>query len=133
MLTRRVLAKVTHPSVSYEVDAAALSADDAELGDTVAVIDTSRNPEWRLKERVVKRVRAFGDAVVTRVTIGVVEQSDYSSWSVVSADVETLKDDVIGIDGDLSTAASVDVVEDKVEEAVDEAIDNLEYLDDIYF
>ena len=133
VLTRRVLAKVTQPQVSYEVDAAVLGADDAELGDTVAVIDTSRTPEWRLKERVVKRVRTFGDAVVTRVTIGVVEQSDYSSWSVVSADVETLKDDVIGIDGDLSTAASVDVVEDKVEEAVDEAIDNLDYLDDLYF
>ena len=128
-LTRRVLEKVTKPQVSYEVDVAALGVDEADLGDTVAVIDTSRDPEWRFTERVVKRVRIFGDTVVCRVTIGVVEQSDYSSWSVVAADVETLKDDIVGIDGDLSTAASTDVVDDKI----DEAIEDLVYLDDLYF
>ena len=79
----------------------ALGADDAELGDTVAVVDTSRTPERRLTERVVKRVRTFGDKIVCRVTIGVLEQADYSFWSVVAADVETLKDDIVGIDGDL--------------------------------
>ena len=129
ILTRRVLAKVTQPQVSYEVDVAALGVNEAELGDTVAVIDTSRNPEWRFKERVVKRVRTFGDTIVTRVTIGVLEQADYSSWSVLAADVETLKDDVIGIDGDLSTAASTEVVDGKI----DEAIEDLVYLDDLYF
>ena len=122
VLTRRALAKVTQPQVSYEIDVAALGAEDAELGDTVAVIDTSRTPEWRLKERVVKRVRTFGDKVVTRVTIGVVEQADYSSWSVVAADVETLKDDVIGIDGDLTTAVNDEVLDDKVQEAVEDAL-----------
>ena len=43
-LTRRALADAVQPKVSYEVDVAALDGDDADLGDTVAVIDTSREP-----------------------------------------------------------------------------------------
>ena len=31
-------------------------SDDAEPGGTVAVIDTSRDPEWRLTARIVQRV-----------------------------------------------------------------------------
>ena len=47
-LTRRALAEASQPKVSYEVDVAALDGDDAGLGGTVAVIDTSRDPERRL-------------------------------------------------------------------------------------
>ena len=67
-LTRRALADASQPKVSYEVDVAALDGDDADLGDTVAVIDTSRDPEWRLTARVVRRVRTFDEQVVARVT-----------------------------------------------------------------
>ena len=88
----------SQPKVSYEVDVAALDGDDADLGDTVAVIDTSRDPEWRLTARVVRRVRTFGERVVARVTIGTVEPVDYARVSVLVADVTTLQNDVVGID-----------------------------------
>ena len=119
-LTRRALAEAVQPKVSYEVDVAALDADDAELGDTVAVIDTSRNPEWRLKARIVRRVRTFGDSVVASVTIGTVQPVDYASVSSLAADVAALQSDVTGIDGNLTTAASVTVVENTVTTAIDD-------------
>ena len=116
------------PKVSYEVDVAALDGDDADLGDTVAVIDTSRDPEWRLTARIVRRVRTFGEGVVARVTIGTVEPVDYAQVSALAADVATLQDDIVGIDGNLSTAASVTVVESAVTEAIDD-LDELAELD----
>ena len=128
-LTRVALAEAVQPKVSYEVDVAALDGGDAELGDTVAVIDTSRAPEWRLRARVVRRVREFGETVVARVTIGTVQPVDYASVSSLAADVATLRDDVTGIDGNLTTAASVTVVEN----TVTTAIDDLDELADIDF
>lgn len=104
----------------FEVDVAVLDGDDADLGDTVAVIDTSRDPEWRLTARVVRRVRTFGEQVVARVTIGTVEPVDYAQVSALAADVATLRDDVVGIDGNLTTAASVTVVENTVTTAIDD-------------
>ena len=38
----------------------------------------------------------------------------------LAADVAALQDDVVGIDGNLSTAASVTVVESTVTEAIDD-------------
>lgn len=127
-LTRRTLVEASQPKVSYEVDVAALDGDDADLGDTVAVIDTSRDPEWRLTARVVRRVRTFGEQVVARVTIGTVEPVDYAQVSALAADVATLRDDVVGIDGNLTTAASVTVVENTVTTAIDD-LDELADLD----
>ena len=89
-------------------------------GDTVAVIDTSRDPEWRLKARIVRRVRTFGDSVVARVTIGTVQPVDYASVSSLAADVAALQSDVTGIDGNLTTAASVTVVENTVTTEIDD-------------
>lgn len=128
-LTRKALAEAVKPKVSYEVDVAALDGDDADLGDTVAVIDTSRDPEWRLTVRIVRRVRTFGEGVAARVTIGTVEAVDYAQVSALAADVAALQDDVVGIDGNLSTAASVTVVES----TVTEAIDDLDELGDLEF
>ena len=127
-LTQRALLDAKQPKVSYEIDVAALDGDDAELGDTVAVIDTSRDPEWRLTARIVKRVRTFGDSVVCRVTVGTAQKADYEQVSVLSASVAALQDDVVGIDGNLSTAASVTVVENTVTEAIDD-LDELADLD----
>jgi len=127
-LTRRALAEAVRPKVSYEIDVAALEGGDAELGDTVAVIDTSRDPEWRLRARVVRRVRVFGDSAIARVTIGTVQPVDYASVSTLAADVAALQDDVTGIDGNLTTAASVQVVESTVTEAIDD-LDDLAELD----
>ncbi|WP_165043022.1 phage tail spike protein [Adlercreutzia sp. ZJ138] len=128
-LTRKALVEASQPKVSYEVDVAALSGDDAELGDAVAVIDTSRDPEWRLTARVVKLVRTFGESVAARVTIGCVEPADYARASALVADVSALRDDVAGIDGNLSTAASVSAVES----AVTTAIDDLDELSEMSF
>ena len=127
-LTRVALAEAVQPKVSYEVDAAALDGGDAALGDTVAVIDTSRDPEWRLRARVVRRVHEFGETVVARVTIGTVQPVDYASVSSLAADVATLRDDVTGIDGNLTTAASATVVENTVTTAIDD-LDELADLD----
>ena len=114
--------------MSYEIDVAALDGGECGLGDEVAVVDSSRTPEWRLRARVVKRVRAFGDAVVCRVTIGTVQQVDYAVTSSLAADVAALQDDVAGIDGNLSVATSVQVVESTVTTAIDD-LDELAELD----
>ena len=119
-LTRVALAEAARPKVSYEVDVAALDGGDAGLGDTVAVIDTSRDPEWRLHARVVRRVREFGDSVLARVTVGTGQPVDYAQVSALAADVATLRNDVVGIDGNLTTAASVTVVENTVTTAIDD-------------
>ena len=128
VLTRRALAEASQPKVSYEIDVAALDADDAGLGDTVAVIDTSRDPEWRLKARIVKRVRTFSDSVLARVTIGTVQPVDYASVSSLSADVAALQSDIVGIDGNLTTAATTSYVETTVTDAIDD-LDDLSELD----
>ncbi|NHM15798.1 hypothetical protein GMI69_03810 [Eggerthellaceae bacterium zg-887] len=119
-LMRKALVDAVRPKVSYEIDVAALDGGACGLGDEVAVIDASRTPKWRLKARVVKRVRTFGDAVICRVTIGTVQQVDYAVTSVLAADVAALQNDVAGIDGNLSVATSVQVVESTVTEAIDD-------------
>jgi phage minor structural protein len=132
-LTRKALAEAVRPKVSYEVDVAALDGGEVELGDTVAVIDSSRAPEWRLKARVVKRVRRFGDVVLCRVTIGSVQAADYAAVSTLAADVAALQDDVAGIDGNLSVATSAAYVADTVSETVSAAIDELDELAEVSF
>ena len=128
-LTRKALVDAVQPKVSYEIDVAALDGGDCCLGDEVAVIDSSRSPEWRLKARVVKRVRTFGDAVICRVTIGTVQQVDYAVTSSLAADVAALQNDVAGIDGNLSVATSTTYVT----ETVTTAIDDLDELADLDF
>ena len=128
-LTRKALVDAVQPKVSYEVDVAALDGGECDLDDTVAVIDSSRTPEWRLKARVVKRVRTFGDAVICRVTIGTAQPVDYAVTSSLAADVAALQDDVAGIDGNMSVATSTVYVQ----ETVTEAIDDLDELADLDF
>ena len=105
-----------------------LDGGECDLGDTVAVIDSSRSPEWRLKARLVKRVRTFDDTVICRVTIGTVQPVDYAVTSSLAADVAALQDDVAGIDGNMSVATSTVYVQDTVTEAIDE-LDELADLD----
>lgn len=132
-LTQRALREANTPQVSYEIDVAALDGGDAALGDTVSVIDTSRSPEWRFKARIVKRVRTFSDCVLARVTIGKVQRTAYSSVSTLSNDVAALANDVVGIDGQLSAAASTDFIEANVGDAVDSAVENLNDLGESEF
>ena len=127
-LTRKALVEAVQPKVSYEVDIAALDGGECDLGDTVAVVDSSRTPEWRLKARVVKRVRTFGDAVICRVIIGTEQPVDYAVTSSLAADVAALQDDVAGIDGNLSVATSTVYVNETVAEAIDD-LDELADLD----
>ena len=84
-----------------------------------------RPPEWRFKARIVRRVRTFSDCVLSRVTIGKVQRTAYSSVSTLSNDVASLANDVVGIDGQLSAAASTDFIEANVGDAVDSAVENL--------
>ena len=95
----------------------------------MAVIDTSRDPEWRLTARIVRRVRTFGETVVARVPVGTVQEADYEQVSALAADVATLQNDVVGIDGNLTSAASTE----RVNETVTEAIDDLDELAALYF
>lgn len=62
------------------------------------------------------------------MTIGTVQQVDYAVASSLAADVAALQDDVAGIDGNLSVATSVQVVESTVTTAIDE-LDELADLD----
>ena len=128
-LTRRALVDAVQPKVSYEVEVGALDGGECGLGDEVAVVDSSRTPEWRLKARVVKRVRTFGDAIVCRVTIGTVKPVDYAQTATLAASVAALQDDVAGIDGNLGVATSTVYVQ----ETVTEAIDDLDKLADLDF
>lgn len=125
MLTTRALAELSSPQVSYEVDVAALDGADAGLGDTVAVIDTSREPEWRFRARIVRRVRTFTDCVLARVTVGKVQKTAYSAVSTLAGDVAALANDVVGIDGQLSAAVTTQAVAGAVAEAVDGAVENI--------
>lgn len=47
-------------------------------------------------------------------------QADYAVGSAPAADVAALQDDVAGIDGNLSVATSVQVVESAVTEPIDD-------------
>lgn len=127
-LTRKALQDAAQPKVSYEIDIAALDGGDCALGDEVAVIDATRSPEWRLKARVVRRVRTFGDRVLARVTIGTVQPVDYAKTASLAADVAALQNDVAGIDGNLSVATSTAYVQETVTEAIDD-LDDLSGVD----
>lgn len=82
-LTRAALADVVAPKVSYEVDAALLDGGvPICLGDDVAVVDSSRSPEWRLVSRVVRRARVMDAGHVScSVVLGNVERA---SWDVAA-------------------------------------------------
>ena len=88
--TYKALREVMAPQVSYEVDAALVDgATCPALGDEVAVVDSSRTPEWRMRARVTRRVRELGGAGA-RVTIGSVRPRTYAAVSAMSAEVATV-------------------------------------------
>ena len=62
-LTLAALAAACEPRVSYEVDVAAVDGGaGVRLGDDVAVIDSSRSPEWHLRAPLRGwRVRELGE------------------------------------------------------------------------
>lgn len=82
-LTRAALAEAVRPKVSYEVDVALIDGGvPVRLGDDVAVVDSSRAPEWRLRARVVRRVRELdAGTCACRVTLGTVERA---TWAVAA-------------------------------------------------
>lgn len=139
--TRAALRERTQPKVSYDIDVALVEGDvPVMLGDTVAVIDTSREPEWRLKARVVKRVRTFSDTVSVRAVIGTVQQASYSATSslmermaVVEDAAGAATDNVIAIGDAVTVDSSTGTVETLATESyVDDAIaalDDLSVLD----
>lgn len=140
--TRAALAECSQPKVSCDVDVALVEGDVAvKLGDTVAIIDTSRYPEWRLKARVVKRVRTFSDAVQVRVTIGTVQKASYTATSalmermaVVEDTAGAASDNVIAIGEAVTVDTSTGTVETIATQSyVDDAIAALDDLNDVSF
>lgn len=93
-LTRTALADAVLPKVSYEVDAVLIDgAVPIRLGDDVAVIDSSRSPEWRLTARVVKRVRELsGFGRVCGVTLGTVQRTAAIAAAKVAASVASVSE-----------------------------------------
>lgn len=103
-LTQAALAEASQPRVSYEVDAVALSSSvPVGLGDEVAVVDSSREPEWRFRARVVRRVRRFGDSSEARYTVGNAVRTAYSELSSVEARVAEAED-AAGAAGDAAVS-----------------------------
>ena len=63
------------------------------LGDDVAVIDSSRSPEWRLTARVVKRRRELsGFGRVCGVTLGTVQRTAAIAAAEVAASVSAVQE-----------------------------------------
>ncbi|MGO5418253.1 phage tail spike protein [Collinsella sp. LCP19S3_B11] len=93
-LTLAVLAAACEPRVSYEVDVAAVDGGaGVRLGDDVAVIDSSRSPEWHLRARCVRRVRELGEGAPTvRLTLGTVERTTWAASADVAARVTAVEE-----------------------------------------
>ena len=93
-LTEAALAAACEPRVSYEVDVAAVDGGaGVRLGDDVAVIDSSRSPEWHLRARCVRRVRELGEgAPSVRLTLGTVERTTWAASADVAARVTAVEE-----------------------------------------
>lgn len=93
-LTEAALAAACEPRVSYEVDVAAVDGGaGVRLGDDVAVIDSSRTPEWHLRARCVRRVRELGEGTpVVRLTLGTVERTTWAASADVAARVTAVEE-----------------------------------------
>ena len=93
-LTRAALAEAVRPKVSYEVDGALIDGGvPVRLGDDVAVVDSSRAPEWRLCARVVRRVRELdAGACACRVTLGTVERATWAAAADTAARVVAVEE-----------------------------------------
>lgn len=93
-LTQAALAAACEPRVSYEVDVAAVDGGaGVRLGDDVAVIDSSRSPEWHLRARCVRRVRELGEgAPSVRLTLGTVERTTWAASADVAARVTAVEE-----------------------------------------
>ncbi len=63
------------------------------LGDDVAVIDSSRSPEWHLRARCVRRVRELGEGKPSvRLTLGTVERTTWAASADVAARVTAVEE-----------------------------------------
>ena len=93
-LTEAALAAACEPRVSYEVDVAAVDGGaGVRPGDDVAVIDSSRTPEWHLRARCVRRVRELGEGKpVVRLTLGTVERTTWAASADVAARVTAVEE-----------------------------------------
>lgn len=93
-LTLAALAAACEPRVSYEVDVAAVDGGaGVRLGDDVAVIDSSRSPEWHLRARCVRRVRELGEGKPSvRLTLGTVERTTWAASADVAARVTAVEE-----------------------------------------
>lgn len=93
-LTRAALAERSRPQVAYECDTVLIEGGVAvDLGDDVAVIDTARTPEWRLRARCVRRVRTFGEGRPrAHVTLGSVERATWRATAEIAGRVAAVEE-----------------------------------------
>ena len=111
--TLAALVYYTAPAVLYEVDVRLFeNAVPVSLGDTVGVIDTSHNLEWRFEARVLRRVRTFGQTLQTTVRLETFKQStqDKSGGYLVAraSDVVTDAETAGKIDAEIVQSAMAD-------------------------
>ena len=68
--TEQALKKACQPKVVYSLAVAMIEGGmPVEMGDTVLVVDTSRDPAWRIKARVSRRVRVLCERDRCEVTL----------------------------------------------------------------
>jgi len=77
--------------------------DCAEVGDTVTVVDSKREPAWAMKLRVMKRVRTYFDGVRTHLVLGRVPSVGYSVNATLGERMAAVED-CAGYASDQSTS-----------------------------
>lgn len=87
--TLRALEKLIEPRVIYEASAALMAGGiESQLGDRVALIDSTRTPAWKMTTRVVGRTRSFGpDGYESSLQIGNVTPIELASLNAALANV----------------------------------------------
>ncbi len=133
-LTKAALADATEPKVSIEVEGVALGGR-VELGDEVAVIDTSRDPEWRFKARAVRIKRVIGSGERVSVTLSNKVPSSFEADAASEARIIAIEEandvaaaGVAAMDAALANVATTADVQQAIAD-FSESIDDLSEVD----
>ena len=78
-------------------------SDHAEVGDTVCVVDSRREPGWACKLRVMKRVRTYFDGLRTHLVLGRVPAVGYTVNATLGERMAAVED-AAGYASDQSTS-----------------------------
>lgn len=110
-LTRSALARACEPRVTYEAEIAAFEGAPAVgLGDDVAVVDPLAAPDDTRTYRAARRVRTFGTARRTVVTLGDIERTTWAAAGEMTARMASVEETAAGAS---DSVASIDDLEGK--------------------